>query len=51
MSLLSLFDPWEPSFSFVAAFLTTVVLFVRGSRRIHINLPRRAAFWVGLALF
>jgi putative membrane protein len=51
MSLLSLFDPWEPSFSLVAIFFIAALLFARGSRRLHLSLPRQAAFWIGLALF
>jgi putative membrane protein len=51
MSLLSLLVPWEPSFGLVAVFVVAAVLFARGSRRVHISVARRAAFWVGLALF
>jgi putative membrane protein len=51
MSLLSLLDPWEPSFSLVAIFVIAATLFARGSRRIPVSLPRQAAFWIGLALF
>jgi putative membrane protein len=51
MSLLNLLDPWEPSFSLVAICLIAAVLFARGSRRLHLSLPRQAAFWIGLALF
>jgi putative membrane protein len=51
MSLLNLLVPWEPSFGLVAVFVVAAVLFVRGSRRVHISVARRAAFWVGLALF
>jgi putative membrane protein len=51
MSLLSLFDPWEPSLSLVAVFAAAAILFARGSRRIRVSIPRRVAFWVGLALF
>lgn len=35
----------------MVVFLAAALLFVRGSRRIAISFPRRAAFWVGLALF
>jgi putative membrane protein len=51
MSLLSLLDPWEPSFSLVAIFVIAVILFARGSRRVHLSLPRQAVFWIGLAAF
>jgi putative membrane protein len=51
MSLLSLLDPWEPSFGLVAIFVAAAVLYARGSRRIRVSFARRAAFWVGLALF
>jgi putative membrane protein len=51
MSLLNLLVPWEPSFGLVAVFVITVLLYVRGSRHVHISMARRIAFWVGLALF
>lgn len=51
MSLLSLLDPWEPSYVLVAVFIAAAVLYVRGSRRVPPGFARRAAFWVGLALF
>src|SRR5260370_57401 len=51
MSLLNLLIPWEPSFGLVAVFVVAAALFARGSRRVHISVARRAAFWVGLALF
>jgi putative membrane protein len=51
MSLLSLLDPWEPSLSLVALFVVAAILYARGSRRIRVSVPRRVAFWVGLALF
>jgi putative membrane protein len=51
MSLLSLLDPWEPSFGLVAVFIAAAVLFARGSRRVRVGVARQAAFWIGLALF
>jgi putative membrane protein len=51
MSLLSLFDPWEPSLSLVVVFAAAALLFARGSRRIRVSVVRQAAFWLGLALF
>jgi putative membrane protein len=51
MSLLSLLDPWEPSFGLVAVFIAAAVLFARGSRRVRVGVARQAAFWSGLALF
>jgi putative membrane protein len=51
MSLISLLDPWEPSFALVAVFVAAAVLFARGSRRIRISIARQVAFWVGLGLF
>ncbi|CAB3748277.1 cytochrome c oxidase assembly protein [Paraburkholderia solisilvae] len=51
MSLLSLLDPWEPSLGLVAIFVVAALLYARGSRRIRVSIPRRIAFWVGLALF
>lgn len=51
MSLFSLLIPWEPSFTLVAVFIATAGLFARGSFRIRVSFARRAAFWVGLALF
>lgn len=53
MSLLSLLDPWEPSFGLVAVFIACAVLYARGSRRIHtrVSFARQAAFWTGFVLF
>jgi putative membrane protein len=51
MSLISLLDPWEPSFTLVAVFVAVAVLFARGSRRIRISVARQVAFWIGLGLF
>ena len=51
MSLLSLFDPWEPSLSLVVVFAAAALLFARGARRIRVSVVRQAAFWLGLALF
>jgi hypothetical protein len=51
MSLISLLDPWEPSFTLVAVFVAVAVLFARGSRRIRISVVRQVAFWIGLGLF
>jgi putative membrane protein len=51
MSLLSLFDPWEPSLSLVVVFVAAAILFARGARRIRVGVVRQAAFWLGLALF
>jgi putative membrane protein len=51
MSLISLLDPWEPSFVLVAVFVAVAVLFARGSRHIRVSFARRAAFWTGLVLF
>ncbi|CAN7807096.1 cytochrome c oxidase assembly protein [Paraburkholderia hospita] len=51
MPFLSLLDAWDLSFSLVVIFITAAVLFVHGSRRVRLSLPRQAAFWIGLALF
>ncbi|APR35958.1 cytochrome c oxidase assembly protein [Paraburkholderia sp. SOS3] len=51
MSLLSLFDPWEPSLSLVVVIAAAAILFARGARRIRVSVVRQAAFWLGLALF
>jgi putative membrane protein len=51
MSLLSLFDPWEPSLSLVVVFVAAAILFARGTRRIRVGVVRQAAFWLGLGLF
>lgn len=51
MSLLSLLDPWEPSYALVAIFLATACLYARGARRASVSFARQASFWTGLALF
>jgi putative membrane protein len=51
MSLISLLDPWEPSFVLVAVFIAVAALYARGSRHLRVSVARRMAFWIGLALF
>ena len=42
--------PWEFSWVFLASFLLACVLYLRGSRRLRPSLPRRLAFWCGMAI-
>ncbi|MGN6082161.1 cytochrome c oxidase assembly protein [Trinickia sp.] len=51
MSFIRFLDPWEPSYGLVALFVVAAVLFARGAGRVRMNAWRRAAFWIGLALF
>lgn len=51
MFLLRLLEPWEPSPIPVLACLVGAVLYLRGTRRLHVGWARQCAFWSGLALF
>lgn len=51
MTLLKFLKPWEPSFLFVAVFLVTAALFVRGAWRLQPSIGRQVAFWSGMAIF
>jgi putative membrane protein len=42
--------PWEFSWGFLATFLLTCVLFLRGSRRLPVSFSRKLMFWVGMAI-
>jgi len=49
-SVLKWIVPWEFSWVFLLTFVACVVLYVRGSRRLHVSLGRRLAFWVGMTM-
>jgi putative membrane protein len=49
-TLLKWIVPWEFSWVFLAIFLLTCVLFLRGSRRLSVSFSRKLMFWVGMAI-
>jgi putative membrane protein len=49
-TLLKWIVPWELSWVFLAIFLLTCVLFLRGSRRLPVSFSRKLMFWVGMAI-
>jgi putative membrane protein len=49
-TLLKWLVPWEFSWLFLAVFLLTCVLYLRGSRRLRVSGARRLAFWLGMAM-
>jgi putative membrane protein len=49
-TLLKWIVPWEPSWIFLASFLLTCALYLRGSRRLPVNFSRKLAFWTGMAI-
>ena len=49
-TLLKWLVPWEFSWVFLAIFLGTCVLYVRGSRRLSVSFSRQLVFWVGMAI-
>jgi len=49
-TLLKWIVPWEFSWVFLATFLLTCVLFLRGSRRLPVSFSRKLMFWVGMAI-
>ncbi|MDR5826738.1 cytochrome c oxidase assembly protein [Caballeronia sp. LP006] len=51
MSLISLLEPWEPSYALVAVLIVVAGLFARGARKARMSVARRIAFWTGLVLF
>jgi putative membrane protein len=48
--LLKWIVPWEFSWVFLAGFLLTCVLYLRGSRRLSVSFSRQLAFWIGMAI-
>jgi putative membrane protein len=42
--------PWEFSWAFLVVFLAAAYLYVAGSQRLRVPLPRKAAFWTGMAI-
>ena len=48
--LLKWIVPWEFSWVFLAGFVLTCVLYLRGSRRISVSRSRKLAFWIGMAI-
>jgi putative membrane protein len=49
-TLLKWIVPWEFSWIFLASFVLTCVLYVRGSRRLPVSFSRKLAFWTGMAI-
>lgn len=49
-TLLKWIVPWEFSWVFLASFLLTCVLYLRGSRRLSVSFSRQLAFWTGMAI-
>lgn len=49
-SLLKWIVPWEFSWVLLACFVTTCVLYLRGSRRVPVAFGRKLAFWAGMAI-
>jgi len=48
--LLKWMVPWEFSWVFLAIFLSTCVLYLRGSRRQSVSFSRKLVFWTGMAI-
>jgi putative membrane protein len=49
-TLLKWIVPWEFSWVFLAIFVPTCVLYLRGSLRLRVSFSRKLAFWVGMAI-
>ena len=49
-TLLKWMVPWEFSWVFLAIFLSTCVLYVRGSQRLSVSFSRKLVFWIGMAI-
>ncbi|MGH8157882.1 MAG: cytochrome c oxidase assembly protein [Rhodanobacter sp.] len=49
-TLLKWIVPWEFSWVFLAIFVGTCVLYLRGSRRLPVSFGRKLAFWIGMAI-
>ncbi|MEO8746594.1 MAG: cytochrome c oxidase assembly protein [Rhodanobacter sp.] len=49
-SVLKWMEPWEFSWVFLATFVLVCVLHIRGGARLRLSVPRRLAFWVGMAI-
>lgn len=49
-ALLKWIVPWEFSWIFLAIFLSTCVLYLRGSRRLRVSFNRQLVFWIGMAI-
>ncbi len=49
-TLLKWIVPWEGSWLFMAIFVVTCVLYLRGSRRVPLSFSRKLAFWSGMAI-
>jgi len=49
-TLLKWIVPWEFSWVFLASFVLTCVLYLRGSRRLPVSFSRKLAFWTGMAI-
>ena len=49
-TLLKWLVPWEFSWIFLVIFLSTCVLYLRGSRRLPVSFGRKLAFWTGMAI-
>jgi putative membrane protein len=49
-TLLKWIVPWEFSWIFLASFVLTYALYLRGSRRLPVSRSRKLAFWTGMAI-
>ncbi len=49
-TLMKWLVPWEFSWTFLAIFLLTCVLYLRGTRRLSVSVSRQLAFWSGMAI-
>jgi putative membrane protein len=49
-TLLKWIVPWEFSWVFLASFVLTCALYLRGSRRLPVSFSRKLAFWTGMAI-
>jgi putative membrane protein len=48
--LLSYLIPWEPSLPLVVLFIAGIALYIRGTLRRRVSIPRQASFWIGVVI-
>lgn len=48
--LLSYLIPWEPSVPLVVLFIASIALYIRGTLRRRVSIPRQASFWTGVVI-
>jgi putative membrane protein len=48
--LLSYLIPWEPSAPLVLLFIAAITLYVRGTLRRRVSIPRQMSFWTGVVI-